>query len=65
MATYKTSDFKKGLKVQIDGEPYLMQQGFVQRTPRGRMLASAAYGHLGLSAPATPQQSGLFPSDEG
>ena len=45
-------------------EPYLMQQGFVQRTPRGRMLASAAYGHLGLSAPATPQQSGLFPGDD-
>jgi Holliday junction DNA helicase RuvB len=45
-------------------EPYLMQQGFVQRTPRGRMLASAAYGHLGLSAPATPHQGGLFPGDD-
>ncbi|MBV9548713.1 MAG: Holliday junction branch migration DNA helicase RuvB [Alphaproteobacteria bacterium] len=45
-------------------EPYLMQQGFVQRTPRGRVLASAAYGHLGLKVP--PQsavQTGLF-SDE-
>ena len=45
-------------------EPYLMQQGFVQRTPRGRVLASAAYGHLGLSTP--PQaaaQTGLFASD--
>lgn len=45
-------------------EPYLMQQGFVQRTPRGRVLASAAYGHLGLAAP--PQvaaQTGLFASD--
>ena len=41
-------------------EPYLMQQGFVQRTPRGRVLASAAYGHLGLNAPANPVQSGLF-----
>jgi holliday junction DNA helicase RuvB len=45
-------------------EPYLMQQGFVQRTPRGRVLASAAYGHLGLPAPAqVPAQTGLF-SDE-
>ena len=26
MATYKTNDFRKGLKVQIDGEPYLMVQ---------------------------------------
>ena len=32
-------------------EPYLMQQGFVQRTPRGRMLTGAAYRHLGLTAP--------------
>jgi len=46
-------------------EPYLMQQGFVQRTPRGRVLASAAYGHLGLPAPtAQPLQTGLFNSDD-
>ena len=46
-------------------EPYLMQQGFVQRTPRGRVLASAAYGHLGLNAPpASPSQTGLF-AEEG
>jgi Holliday junction DNA helicase RuvB len=46
-------------------EPYLMQQGFVQRTPRGRVLAAAAYGHLGLSAPPTsPVQTGLFAGDE-
>ena len=45
-------------------EPYLMQQGFVQRTPRGRILASAAYGHLGLKAPpASPLQAGLFSED--
>jgi len=45
-------------------EPYLMQQGFVQRTPRGRVLAGAAYGHLGLSAPPpSPLQTGLFSSD--
>ncbi len=46
-------------------EPFLMQQGFVQRTPRGRVLASGAYGHLGLPAPAqSPAQGGLF-SDGG
>jgi len=46
-------------------EPYLMQQGFVQRTPRGRVLASGAYGHLGLPAPTqSPAQTGLF-SDGG
>jgi len=32
-------------------EPYLIQQGFLMRTPRGRMLADAAYRHMGLAAP--------------
>lgn len=31
-------------------EPYLMQEGLVQRTPRGRMLSAAGFKHLGLSA---------------
>jgi holliday junction DNA helicase RuvB len=34
-------------------EPYLIQQGFLQRTPRGRMATSQAYQHLGLQAKAT------------
>ena len=29
-------------------EPFLMQQGFLQRTPRGRMLTASGYRHLGL-----------------
>jgi Holliday junction DNA helicase RuvB len=46
-------------------EPFLMQQGFVQRTPRGRLLTSAAYGHLGLTAPPRdPAQIGLFAKDD-
>ncbi|WP_133510569.1 Holliday junction branch migration DNA helicase RuvB [Candidatus Thiosymbion oneisti] len=32
-------------------EPYLIQQGFLMRTPRGRMATPAAYGHFGLAAP--------------
>jgi Holliday junction DNA helicase RuvB len=32
-------------------EPFLLQQGLIQRTPRGRMLAAKAWKHLGLSAP--------------
>ena len=32
-------------------EPYLMQQGFVMRTPRGRVLSAAGYRHLGLKVP--------------
>jgi len=46
-------------------EPYLLQQGFVQRTPRGRMLTSAAFEHLGLAAPPRdPTQIGLFAGGE-
>ncbi|MDX1949882.1 MAG: Holliday junction DNA helicase RuvB C-terminal domain-containing protein, partial [Rickettsiales bacterium] len=30
-------------------EPYLLQIGFIQRTPRGRMLANKAYEHLGIA----------------
>ena len=33
-------------------EPYLVQEGFVQRTPRGRMLTETAYRHLGLPVPS-------------
>jgi Holliday junction DNA helicase RuvB len=46
-------------------EPYLIQQGFLQRTPRGRVLTPAAFRHLGLVEPKreTPQ-FGLF-ADEG
>ncbi|MDF1873289.1 Holliday junction branch migration DNA helicase RuvB [Vannielia sp.] len=40
-------------------EPYLLQQGLIQRTPRGRMLASRAWAHLGLPAPGGPP-SDLF-----
>ncbi|MEW5685268.1 MAG: Holliday junction branch migration DNA helicase RuvB [Pseudomonadota bacterium] len=32
-------------------EPFLLQQGFIQRTPRGRMACAKAYDHLGLAAP--------------
>jgi Holliday junction DNA helicase RuvB len=41
-------------------EPYLLQQGLIQRTPRGRMLAAKAWRHLGLEAPRAPGQSDLF-----
>ena len=41
-------------------EPYLIQQGFLQRTPRGRVATLAAYKHLGLPARGTGQ--GLFDS---
>ena len=41
-------------------EPYLLQQGLIQRTPRGRMLAMKAWRHIGLEPPKAPNQAGLF-----
>ena len=43
-------------------EPYLLQQGFLQRTPRGRLLTPRAFAHLGLGAPPAfdAMQSALF-----
>jgi Holliday junction DNA helicase RuvB len=45
-------------------EPFLMQQGFIQRTPRGRLACARAYLHLGLVPPPTPAvQPQLFDED--
>jgi Holliday junction DNA helicase RuvB len=47
-------------------EPFLVQQGFVQRTPRGRVLTSHAFRHLGLAEPPRdPAQMPLFDQGEG
>jgi holliday junction DNA helicase RuvB len=39
-------------------EPFLMQQGFIQRTPRGRIACARAYEHMGLTPPAAPPIAG-------
>ena len=41
-------------------EPYLLQQGLIQRTPRGRTLAPRAWSHLGLAAPESPGRGTLI-----
>ena len=42
-------------------EPFLIQKGFLQRTPRGRLITSHAFRHLGLAEPTRdPSQFGLF-----
>ena len=54
-----------GLSEQRDAieetiEPYLLQIGFIQRTPRGRMLTAGAFKHLGMKAPRTKAQQPDF-----
>ena len=41
-------------------EPYLMQSGFIQRTPRGRIATEIAYQHFGITLPNKNQQEKLF-----
>jgi holliday junction DNA helicase RuvB len=46
-------------------EPYLIQCGFLQRTPRGRLLTAQAFRHLGLAEPTRdPAQFGLFAGED-
>jgi len=49
-------------------EPYLMQKGYIMRTPRGRMATRHAYQHLGLKMPSRHQlaveSDDMFPDDE-
>jgi Holliday junction DNA helicase RuvB len=41
-------------------EPYLIQQGYLQRTPRGRIATPAAYQHFGVTAPGTSPNGDLW-----
>jgi Holliday junction DNA helicase RuvB len=45
-------------------EPYLLQQGFIGRTPRGRVLTLKAFQHLGLAAPKAIRNNQLQLFDE-
>ena len=41
-------------------EPFLIQQGYLQRTPRGRVATSSAYRHFGIAAPARNASGDLW-----
>ncbi len=47
-------------------EPFLIQQGFIQRTPRGRLLTPRAFEHMGLAVPGglASRQNDLFQEEE-
>lgn len=42
-------------------EPFLIQQGYLQRTPRGRVATTSAYRHFGFAPPAGGGQASMFP----
>jgi Holliday junction DNA helicase RuvB len=44
-------------------EPFLIQEGYLQRTPRGRVAAARAYKHLGILGPSGAEKRSLFDAD--
>ena len=44
-------------------EPYLLQLGFIARTPRGRVLLEKGYKHIGKKPPAAEKQYTMFEAD--
>jgi holliday junction DNA helicase RuvB len=62
LATLAVSVGEEPDTVEDVAEPYLLQLGFLQRTPRGRVATPAAYAHLGLAPPgeAAPAPGSLF-----
>ena len=45
-------------------EPYLIQQGFLQRTPRGRLVTGQTYGYFGLPVRMPVSQLDLLPTED-
>ncbi|MFQ5612327.1 MAG: Holliday junction branch migration DNA helicase RuvB [Anaerolineae bacterium] len=60
LETIAASISEEGDTIMDVVEPYLLQIGFLDRTPRGRTATPRAYEHLGLSAPSRPEQPSLF-----
>lgn len=59
--TLAASTGEDAMTIEDVYEPYLLQQGLIQRTPRGRSVTDSAYKHLGLNAPRrAPEVGGLF-----
>jgi Holliday junction DNA helicase RuvB len=44
-------------------EPFLIQQGYLQRTSRGRVATALSYRHFGIAPPGPESGADLFPSD--
>ena len=58
--TLASSVSEEGDTVMDVVEPYLLQLGFLERTPRGRVATRSAYEHIGAPLPAANRQSSLF-----
>ena len=64
LETLAASSSEEAETIEDVYEPYLLQIGFLQRTPRGRVATRRAYEHLGLRAPSLPLIGQLFKEEE-
>jgi len=62
LETLAASISEEGDTIMDVVEPYLLQLGFLDRTPRGRVATRAAYGHLNMIYPERTEQGSLFGS---
>ena len=60
LETIAASIGEEGSTIMDVVEPYLLQLGFLDRTPRGRVATPHAYQHIGLAPPDRPAQPSLF-----
>lgn len=60
LETIAASISEEGSTIMDVVEPYLLQLGFLDRTPRGRLATALAYEHLNLTPPGRPEQPSLF-----
>ena len=58
--TLAASIQEESITIEDVYEPYLMQLGYIQRTPRGRVVTRKAYQYLGLPEPHEDGQNSLF-----
>ncbi|MDQ3175389.1 MAG: Holliday junction branch migration DNA helicase RuvB, partial [Acidobacteriota bacterium] len=61
LGTISASIYEEKDSIEEIIEPYLIQIGFLDRTPRGRMATRRAYDHFGIS-PSTTHRPSLFDS---
>ena len=62
--TLSASTGEDSLTIEDVYEPFLLQIGMIQRTPRGRIVTDLAYRHLGIAAPVRPEDAALPPDPE-
>ncbi|MCL2585746.1 MAG: Holliday junction branch migration DNA helicase RuvB [Streptosporangiales bacterium] len=60
LSTLAVAVAEEGETVEVVAEPFLVRNGLMARTPRGRIATRAGWEHLGLVPPATPENQSLF-----